>query len=52
MENFNYYTPTKVVFGKETEQQTGQLVRECGCRKVLVHYGSGSVKKRDRKSVV
>lgn len=45
MENFNYYTPTKVVFGKETEQQTGQLVRECGCRKVLVHYGSGSVKK-------
>ena len=45
MENFNYYTPTKVVFGKETEQQTGQLVKECGCRKVLVHYGSGSVKK-------
>lgn len=45
MENFNYYAPTKVVFGKNTELQTGELVRECGCRKVLVHYGSGSVKK-------
>ncbi len=45
MENFNYYAPTKVVFGKNTEFQTGELVRECGCRKVLVHYGSGSVKK-------
>ena len=43
MENFQYYTPTKVVFGKGTEDQTGQLVSEQGCRKVLVHYGSGSV---------
>lgn len=45
MENFNYYTPTKVVFGKGTENQVGELVKECGCRKVLVHYGSGSVKR-------
>lgn len=45
MENFNYHTPTKVVFGKGTEEQVGALVKECGCRKVLVHYGSGSVKK-------
>ncbi len=43
MENFQYYVPTKVVFGKGTEDQTGQLVAEQGCRKVLVHYGSGSV---------
>ena len=45
MENFTYYTPTKVVFGKGTEKQTGDLVKEQGCRKVLVHYGSGSVKR-------
>ena len=38
MENFQYYTPTKVVFGKGTEDQAGQLVAEQGCRKVLVHY--------------
>lgn len=45
MENFNYYTPTKVVFGRETEEQAGELVREQECKKVLVHYGSGSVKR-------
>ena len=45
MENFNYYAPTKVVFGKDTEQQVGALVKEQGCKKVLVHYGSGSVKR-------
>ena len=45
MENFNYYAPTKVIFGKDTEKQTGQLIKELGCKKVLIHYGSGSVKR-------
>lgn len=45
MNNFQYYTPTKVVFGKNTESQVGALVKEQGCKKVLVHYGSGSVKR-------
>ena len=45
MTNFDYYAPTKVVFGKGTENQVGELVKEQGCTKVLVHYGSGSVKK-------
>lgn len=43
MENFNYYTPTRVVFGRGTESETGTLVKDQGCSKVLVHYGSGSV---------
>jgi alcohol dehydrogenase YqhD (iron-dependent ADH family) len=43
MAGFTYYTPTKVVFGKETEQQTGKLVKAAGAKKVLIHYGSGSV---------
>ncbi len=43
MFNFKYYTPTKVVFGKGTELKTAQLVRDFGGKKVLVHYGSGSV---------
>ena len=43
MENFQYYTPTKVVFGRGTEDQTGELVKAQGCKKVLIHYGSGSV---------
>lgn len=43
MQNFQYYTPTKVVFGKNTESQVGKLVKEQGAKKVLIHYGSGSV---------
>ena len=45
MYNFNYYTPTEVVFGKNTEDQCGELVKEQGCKKVLIHYGSGSVRR-------
>lgn len=43
MFNFNYYTPTKVVFGKDTEAQVGKLVKEFGGKKLLIHYGGGSV---------
>ncbi len=28
MFNFNFYTPTRVVFGKNTEAQIGTLVKE------------------------
>lgn len=44
MVNFQYYTPTKVVFGKDAETQTGALVKAQGCKKVLVHYGGKSAK--------
>ena len=27
MFNFNFYTPTRVVFGKETEYRIGKLVK-------------------------
>ena len=43
MFGFNYYTPTKVVFGKETEMKVADLIREFGGTKVLIHYGGGSV---------
>ncbi|MCD8152521.1 MAG: iron-containing alcohol dehydrogenase, partial [Clostridiales bacterium] len=43
MFNFDYYTPTEVVFGKGTENRTGELVRKYGGSKVLLHYGGGSV---------
>ncbi len=45
MNNFQYYTPTKVVFGRGAEEETGNLIQAYGCTKVLVHYGSGSVKR-------
>ena len=43
MFNFNYYTPTQVVFGRGAEEQTGALVKAQGCKKALIHYGGGSV---------
>lgn len=43
MYNFKYFTPTKVIFGKETENQVADLIKEFGGKKVLIHYGGGSV---------
>lgn len=43
MQYFEYYTPTRVVFGKDTESQVGKLVKDQGAKKVLIHYGGGSV---------
>ncbi len=45
MKNFEYYTPTKVVFGKDAEAQTGSLIQAQNCKKVLVHFGGSSAKK-------
>ncbi len=43
--NFEYYAPTKVVFGKGAEAQTGKLIRQFGGTRVLLHYGSQSAVK-------
>ncbi len=40
--SFTYFAPTKVVFGKETELQTGALIREQGGSRVLIVYGGKS----------
>ena len=45
MENFTFYSPTKFVFGKETENQAGSLVKEFGGSRVLVHFGGQSAEK-------
>ena len=42
MHDFVYYTPTKIIFGKNTEQQCGGLIKAHKCRKVLIHYGGQS----------
>ena len=43
MFDFKYYTPTKVVFGRNTEARVAELIREFGGSRVLIHYGGGSV---------
>ena len=40
--DFTLYTPTKVVFGHDTEQQAGALIRAFGGTRVLLHYGGQS----------
>ena len=43
MDNFSFYAPTYFAFGKDTEYETGRLVKRFGGTKVLIHYGGGSV---------
>ena len=45
MKDFNYYAPTEVVFGKQSEEQVAALVKKYGGTKVLVHYGGQSAVK-------
>jgi len=43
MNNFNFYSPTYFVFGKNRESEAGKYVKRFGGSKVLIHYGGGSV---------
>ena len=45
MQNFDFYTPTRMIFGKDTQKQVGKIVKEYGLKKVLVHFGGASAKK-------
>lgn len=42
MDNFIFYSPTKLIFGKETEKKVGSLVKEYGGTRVLLVYGGNS----------
>ncbi len=43
MNNFTFYSPTYFAFGKGTENQAGEYVKQFDGSKVLLHYGGGSV---------
>ncbi|MFK4785804.1 iron-containing alcohol dehydrogenase [Fusobacterium sp. MFO224] len=46
MENFNFVSPTKIVFGKESHLGVGKLIGEYS-KKILLHYeGDGSLIKK------
>ena len=45
MKDFMFHTPTKVVFGRSAEDKLGGLLREQGCRKVLLHFGGQSAER-------
>ena len=42
MLGFTYYTPTKVVFGKGSVERVGELMKQFGGTRVLIHYGGQS----------
>lgn len=43
MNNFEFYSPTDFVFGRETEKQVGALAKRFGGSRLLVTYGGGHV---------
>lgn len=45
IKDFNYYAPTQVVFGRNSEEKLPLLIKKYGGTKVLVHYGGGSAKR-------
>lgn len=45
MENFVFYNPTKIEFGKGKEKIIGQRIAEYGIKKVLLCYGSERIKR-------
>ena len=44
MKDFIYNTPTKVFFGKKKEEELGAILKSYNIRKVLLHYGTKSIK--------
>ncbi|MCR5175222.1 MAG: iron-containing alcohol dehydrogenase [Anaerovibrio sp.] len=45
MQNFEFYCPTDIVFGKNAEAQTAAKVQQYGGSRVMVIYGGGSVER-------
>ena len=45
LKDFNFYAPTRVVFGRESEAKLPELIKQYGGTKVLIHYGGGSARR-------
>ncbi len=44
MNNFIFNTPTKIYFGKGEYKKVGIVLKEYGCKKLMIQYGKSSVK--------
>jgi hypothetical protein len=44
MLNFDFVSPTRIIFGKKTEEKVGEEIKKYS-NKILFHYGQGSIKK-------
>ena len=45
MQNFEFYCPTEIVFGKGAEDKLAEKIRQYGGTKVFLLYGGGSIEK-------
>ncbi len=45
MQDFIYYAPTKVFFGKDKHKDIGKIIKEYGYSNIMLQYGQGSIKK-------
>jgi alcohol dehydrogenase YqhD (iron-dependent ADH family) len=52
MNNFEYWSPTKVIFGEDTVKNVGNEVKAFGGHCVLIIYGGGSVVKSGLLEVI
>ena len=52
LNDFNFYAPTRVVFGRTSENKIGTLVTGQQATKVLIHYGGGSAERSGLLDVV
>ncbi len=52
IKDFNFYAPTRVVFGKDSENQIGHLLKNNGASRVLLHYGGGSAERSGLLDVI
>jgi alcohol dehydrogenase YqhD (iron-dependent ADH family) len=44
MLNFDFHAPTRLIFGRDTQKEVGPLLKPYA-KKILLHYGGGSIKK-------
>ena len=43
MNSFDFCSPTKIFFGKDKEKMVGEIIKNYGFTKVLLHYGKSSI---------
>ena len=52
IKDFNFYAPTRVVFGKSSEEKIAELIVAHRAKKILIHYGGGSAERSGLLNVV
>ena len=45
MINFNFYSPTNLIFGKDTQHQVGEIINSYNYKNIVLIYGQNSIKK-------